>query len=107
MSDLHDLGEKAHRILREEARLIILKAISDWPSETMSSSMIEEVLPNFAIRQERAWIHQQMTYLQTMGAITVRDAGSVKIGTLTDLGRRHLDRDTVIEGVKRPSRKGE
>ena len=69
--------------------------------------MIEDILPAFAIRQERPWIHQQMGYLRDMGAIVLRDAGTVKIATLTTLGRRHLDRDTTIEGVKRPSRRGD
>lgn len=104
---MNDLASDLARILREEARLIILKALGEQHNETLSSSMIEEILPQFAIRQERAWIHQQMGYLRDMGAILMRDAGTVKIGTLTTLGRRHLDRDTVIEGVKRPSRRGE
>lgn len=104
---MSELGADFQRILREEARLIILKALGEQTNETLSSSMIEDILPNFAIRQPRPWVHQQMGYLHEMGAISVRDAGTVKIGTLTDLGRRHLDRDTFIEGVKRPSRRGE
>lgn len=104
---MNELGADFARIVREEARLIILKALGEQENETLSSSMIEDILPQFAIRQERPWIHQQMAYLRDMGAITIRDAGTVKIGILTNLGRRHLDRDTTIEGVKRPSRKGE
>ncbi|QND45316.1 hypothetical protein HB780_06085 (plasmid) [Rhizobium lusitanum] len=104
---MSDLSTDLQRILREEARLTILKALGAQDNETLSSSMIEEILPQFAIRQERPWIHQQMVYLRDMGAITLHDAGSVKIGTLTNLGRRHLDRDTIIEGVKRPSRRGD
>lgn len=104
---MSELGADFARIMREEARLIILKALGEQENETLSSSMLEAILPEFAIRQERAWIHQQMVYLRDMGAITMREAGTVKIGTLTTLGRRHLDRDTTVEGVKRPSRKGE
>lgn len=103
---MNDLGVDYMRILREEARLVILKTIAEQANESLSSSIIEQVLPVYAIRQERAWIHQQMDYLATMGAITLKAAGTVKIGTLTDLGRRHLDRDAAIEGVKRPSRPG-
>lgn len=92
------------RIIREEARLIILKALAEQVNESLSSSLLEPVLAQFAIYQERPWIHQQMDYLRTMGAVTIVDAGSVKIATLTDMGRRHLDRHVAIEGVKRPSR---
>lgn len=92
------------KIMREEARLIILRALSEQTNESLSSSMLEPVLAKFAINQERPWIHGEMEYLRNMGAITIVEAGTVKIGTLTDLGRRHLDRHTAIEGVKRPSR---
>ncbi|CAD7055391.1 hypothetical protein RHAB21_00708 [Pseudorhizobium halotolerans] len=101
-----DLGTDFARIVREEARLIILKALAEQTNESLSSSMLEQVLSRFAIHQERPWIHQQMEYLRTMEAITVVDAGTVKIATLTDHGHRHLSRHIAIEGVKRPSRPG-
>lgn len=94
------------KIMREEARLIILKALSEQTNETLNSGMLDPVLATFAINKDRPWIHQQMEFLQEMDAITVIDAGSVKIATLTDLGRRHIDRQIAIEGVKRPSRGG-
>jgi len=94
------------KIRREEARLIILKALAEQTNETLSSSMLEPVLATFAINEERPWIHQQLDWLQNMEAVTVVDAGTVKIATLTDHGRRHLDRHIAIEGVKRPSRPG-
>lgn len=94
------------KIRREEARLIILKALAEQTNETLSSSMLQPVLAMFAINEERAWIHQQLDWLANMEAITVIDAGSVKIASLTDHGRRHLDRQIAIEGVKRPSRPG-
>lgn len=103
---MSDIGVDYMRIMREEARLIILKEVARQENETLMSSVLEEVLPVFAIRQPRAWIHQQMDYLATMGALVVKSAGTVKIGTLTDLGRRHIDRDSFIEGVKRPARPG-
>ncbi len=94
-------------LIREEARLIILKELGKQVNESLSSSLFEPVLAQFAIRVERPWIHGELEYLRVMGAITVTSVGSVKIATLTDLGRRHLDRDVAIEGVKRPSRRGE
>ncbi len=92
------------KVMREDARLIILRALSEQVNESLSSSTIELVLQTFVIRQPRSWIHGEMDYLRMMGAISIVDAGSVKIGTLTDLGWRHLLRETIIEGVKRPSR---
>jgi hypothetical protein len=96
------IGIDYDKVMREDARLIILRALAEQVNESLSSSIIEVVLQTFAIRQPRAWLHGEMEYLRMMGAITVVDAGSVKIGTLTELGWRHLQRETIVEGVKRP-----
>lgn len=100
------IGLDYAKIMREEARLIILRALAEQTNESLNSSMLEPVLMRFGINQERAWIHQQIEYLHTMDAVSVVEAGSVKIATLTDFGRRHIDRHVAIEGVKRPSRSG-
>lgn len=100
------IGFDYAKIMREEARLIILRALAEQTNESLNSSMLEPVLMRFGITQERAWIHQQIEYLHTMDAVSVVEAGSVKIATLTDFGRRHIDRHVAIEGVKRPSRSG-
>lgn len=100
MSSEFDLA----KVIREEGRLIILRALAEQANESLSSSLLEPVLARFAIHQDRPWIHQQLEYLRNMDAITVVDAGSVKIATLSEHGRRHVDRHIAIEGVKRPSR---
>ncbi|HWJ72395.1 MAG TPA: hypothetical protein VNX29_04435 [Kaistia sp.] len=92
------------RLMREEARLIILKALAEQVNETLSSSLIVPTLETYGIFKERAWVHDELSWLAEAGAVTVQVAGTVKIATLTDRGRRHLDRHFVIEGIKRPSR---
>ncbi len=47
---------------RERARLVILKALAEQIDGTLETSMIEEVLPLFAIQEDRIWIHEQMEY---------------------------------------------
>jgi len=97
------LGIDYTEMMREEARLVILKELSIQPNESLSSSMMEPALRTFAIYQERPWIHLQLDFMANMGAITVLNAGSVKIASLTDAGWRHLRREQFIEGIKRPS----
>lgn len=92
------------RIIREEARLVILKALGAFADETLNSSMLAAELATYGINRERAWVHDELRYLRDMGAVTLAEAGSVLIATLTEKGRRHLDRHVAIEGVKRPSR---
>ena len=101
------LGIDWVRLTEETARLVILKALAEQTNGSLDSSMLEQILPVFGIRKPRLWIHEQMEYLTERKAIDLVAAGTVKIGTLTKRGQRHLDRDTVIEGVKRPSAPGE
>ncbi|MCX5497313.1 hypothetical protein OSH11_21630 [Kaistia dalseonensis] len=91
--------------LREEARLIILKALAGETDETLSSSMLErELRERFGIKRERSWVHGELDWLAEHGAVALTEAGTVKIAVLTAKGQRHLDREIAIEGVRRPSR---
>lgn len=105
---MSSLGIDYSKRIREDARLIILKALAEQVNESLASNILEEeVLPRFAIRQDRAWVHTQLDYLANLGAITVASEGTVKVATLTKMGQRHLERSIAIEGVTRPSRPGE
>lgn len=94
--------------LAEEARLIILRTLADESNETLNSNLlVRELRERFGIPRDRPWVHLQLDYLREMGAVALVDVESVKIATLTNVGHRHLQRELVIEGVKRPSRPGE
>ncbi|MFN3662353.1 MAG: hypothetical protein ACK4TM_06355 [Yoonia sp.] len=93
-----------NQIIREQARLIILKSLAEQVDERLNSDLLVEMLKPFGIRKDRAWVHEELKYLQDMGAVTVLVAGTVQVATLTDKGHRHLEREIAIEGVKRPSR---
>ena len=93
---------------RQDARLIILRALAEQTNDTLASNVLQDVvLPVFGVKQERAWVHLQLDYLANLGAIRVVDAGTVKVATLTAVGKRHVDREIVLENVTRPSMAGE
>lgn len=92
------------RVMREQARLIVLKALARDVRETSNSDLLLAELETFGIVKTRAWLHDELAYLREMGAVTVMDAGTVKVVTLTEKGAHHLTRRVVIEGVRRPSR---
>lgn len=96
----HDYAER----IRSEARLIMLKALAAQSNESLTSTMLKMELETFSIRRERGWVHDEMRWLEEAGAIKVTAAGTVLIGTLTEKGARHLNREIIIEGVLRPSR---
>lgn len=102
------MNDRREQWLAEEARLIILRVLAEEVNESLNSNLIVRHLrERFGIPRDRPWIHRQLDYLREMDAITLVDAESVKIATLANDGHRHLRREVVIEGVKRPSRPGE
>lgn len=94
-------------LIREDARLIMLKAISEQVDERLHSGYLAEVLLRFGIDRAREWVHGELDWMAEMGAVTLIRPGSVVVATLTEKGARHLRRAIVIEGIKRPSRPGE
>jgi hypothetical protein len=95
------------QLIREQARLIMLKALAAQTDEQLNSDLMVHELEPFAIRKTRAWVHEEFAYLAEVGAVVVTPIGSVQVATLTEKGHRHLRREIAIEGVKRPSRPGE
>lgn len=91
-------------LIREDARLVMLRALAEQAHETLNSDVLTLHLRSFGIPKERAWVHGELAWLAEMGAVRLMDAGTVKIATLTEMGARHLRREIAIEGVKRPSR---
>lgn len=94
------------QLIREQARLVVLRALAGQVDERLNSDLLLPQLDLFGIRKDRAWLHDEMRWLADMGAVTLLEAGSILVATLTEKGRRHLDRHIAIEGVQRPSRPG-
>jgi hypothetical protein len=94
-------------LIREDARLIMLKAIADQVDERLHSGYLVEELLRFGIDRPREWVHSELDWLADMGAVKLNKPGSVVVAILTEKGARHLRRAIVIEGIKRPSRPGE
>ncbi|MDB5658332.1 MAG: hypothetical protein JWS10_947 [Cypionkella sp.] len=94
-------------VVRPDARLIILKALSKQVDERLHSGFIAKELYQLGIDRPREWVHGELDWLEQMGAVTLFRADSVVIATLTEKGARHMRRAIVIEGIDRPSRSGE
>lgn len=95
-----------NQLIREQARLIILKALRDQTDERLNSDLMLPVLESFGIKKAREWVHTELRWLADMGAVRLTEAGTVLVAALTERGAQHLDRVIVLEGVKRPSREG-
>jgi len=91
-------------MIEEEARLIILRTLADQPDNRLNSSLLRDDLANrWAINKSRDWVHLQLDQLAEMGAVKATRIETVVIAELTTRGLDHVERRTVIPGVKKPS----
>jgi hypothetical protein len=89
--------------LAEDARLVILKALTQESNATLNETILTKVLDTFGHHRSRDWVRTQLGKLRELGAIKVTEAGSVLIATLTQAGLDHVERRSVISGIATPS----
>ncbi|MEA3264144.1 MAG: hypothetical protein U9R07_11755 [Pseudomonadota bacterium] len=99
--------QEAADALISEARLAILAELAQQRDETLSSLSITRLVDALGIRRSRDWIETQLTKLEDLGAIELRQTelaglGKVTVATLTELGRDHVERRSAIAGVAAP-----
>jgi len=87
----------------EDARLIILKELAQQVDGRMNEVGLQRVLDAFAVTRSREWVRTQMRKLAELDAVRVQEIGTVMIAELRSLGRNHVERREVIDGVTRPS----
>jgi hypothetical protein len=91
-------------VIREHARLIVLRDLAEQPDGRWNSEALREDLElRWAINRPRTFVHEELRYLEMMGAVTLVESASVLIASITQKGLDHVERRIRIEGVKRPS----
>ena len=90
-------------LVAQDARLIILKELVEQVDGRSNEVVLTRVLDTFAIRRTREWVRTQLTTMDELGVIRVSTAGTVLVAELRKLGRAHVERRTVIDGIARPS----
>lgn len=89
--------------IAEDGRLIILKELAAQVDGRLNEVSILRVLDAFAIKRSREWVRTQLRKLAELDAVRITEAGTVMIAQIRSLGRNHVERREVIEGVTRPS----
>lgn len=92
------------RLMREEARLIMLKELHSQADGRLNSELLRLSLQTFGITKTRDWVHDELNWLADKAAVVLTVAGTVRIAAITQKGSDHVERAIVIEGIKRPSR---
>lgn len=86
-----------------DARLVILRGLSEQLDGRMNETLLTALLETFGHNRSRDWVRTQLLKLKELGAVTITEAGTVYIASITRAGLDHLHRKSVIEGVARPS----
>lgn len=90
-------------IIREHARLIILRSLYDETNYSSNDSALRDQLEMFGINKSRDWVKNELAYLEEMGAIKRIVQGTTVIVHLQPAGVEHVERRQLIQGVKRMS----
>lgn len=90
-------------VSRNDARLVILRELVKQTDGRLNETILLAVLDQFGHRRSRDWLRTQLRALAELGAVVIREAGSVMVAQITRLGVDHVERRAVIEGIARPS----
>ena len=91
------------KIIREEARLIILRELARQNNYSLNEPLLQSTLESFGIAKPREWLREELRRMEDLGALVLTVAGSVMVASATLKGLDHVERRLTIEGIKRPS----
>lgn len=88
--------------LRKDVRLVVLRILSEMPSYRANSSVIATVLHQFGHAVTRDQVKTELRWLAEQGLISIDEAGSVLVATLTERGQDVAEGRAVVDGIARP-----
>jgi hypothetical protein len=90
---------------REEARLIILRELHKQVNYSRNDAHLRDNLESvYGILKSREWVREELAYLERVGAVRCHrpiDGDEMVIAQLLAKGLAHLERQIIIDGVKR------
>ena len=90
-------------LLIEDARLVLLRVMSEMPNRRANSSVLCSILDEkFCHALEVADVKRELRWLEERELVEIETAGSVLLATLRDRGERVVKGRITVEGVKRP-----
>jgi len=86
-----------------DARLVILRGLNGQTDGRMNEALLTQLLLTFGHNRSREYVRTQLNKLKELDAVTVVQAGTVMIASITRAGIDHVERRSIIEGIARPS----
>lgn len=88
---------------RRDLRLTILKALNAQAGFTGNEKLLQMEAEVVGLVFTREQVRTEMRFLEALGAIGIREAGSVMIAVLRQRGADHVKGLAILEGVEKPS----
>ena len=88
--------------LRKDVRLVTLRVLSEMPSYRANSSVVAGLMDQFGHSVTRDQIKTELRWLEEQGMVTIEQAGSVLVATLTERGQDVAEGRAVVDGIARP-----
>lgn len=88
--------------LRQDVRLVALRVLAEMPSYRANSSVLANMLHRFGHAVTRDQAKTELRWLEEQGLLTIEEAGSVLVATLTERGQDVAEGRARVEGVARP-----
>ena len=90
-------------VIAQDFRLVVIRALSEQNDYTLNESILVDMSTQYGHRATRDYARAELRWLESVGAITVQEAGTVLVATLTERGLDHVELRMTIDGIKRPS----
>lgn len=88
-----------------DLRLVLLRALARQPRYTGSEVILQKEAEAFGHSRSRDAIRSELRYLESVGALRLKEESSYLIATLTRRGHDHVEGLAEIEGINLPSPK--
>lgn len=90
-------------MVRQEARLVLLRVLLEAGGYQANSSILQAALEAFALHLSRDQIHTELSWLAEQGLVDTDKIATVVIATLTQRGMDVANGRATVPGVKKPS----
>lgn len=89
--------------LRKDVRLVALRILTEMPSYRANSSVLSSMLDHYGHAVTRDQVKTELRWLGEQGLLTIDEAGSVLVATLTERGQDVAAGRARVDGINRPS----
>jgi len=93
-------------IIRPDARLSILRALTEAPEYRLNESILHRIANAFGLSLARHQVAAEIEWLRDAGLVKAEKLGDMWVATATSLGLDVAAGRTIRDGVTRPSPKG-